>query len=212
MWSSERFSLPLSCFMRQISKLYFSIYVNVLLSDLAVWAPLCTHARAHAHTHTHTHAYFPLMQMGLRIKQQEINILWNIWPYPSHRVNSCEHINQIKLIFFFSPSHLGENIKNQRGLPWWYSGWGASCQCGGHGLDPWSGKIPHAKEQLSPWGTTTEPSSCNYWAHAPRARAPLQGKTPQWGASVLQKRQPPFAATRESLHCNEDPVQPKINK
>ena len=69
--------------------------------------------------------------MVLRIKQQEINILWNIWPYPSHRVNSCEHINQIKLIFFFSPSHLGENNKNQRGLRWWYSGWGSSRQCGG---------------------------------------------------------------------------------
>ena len=25
-----------------------------------------------------------------------------------------------------------------------------------HGFDPWSGKIPHAKEQLSPRTTTTE--------------------------------------------------------
>ena len=96
--------------------------------------------------------------MVLRIKQQEINILWNIWSYPSHRVNSCEHINQIKLIFFFSPSPLGENNKNQRGLRWWYSGWGSSRQCGGRGWDPWSGKIPHAWERLSPRGTTAEPS------------------------------------------------------
>ena len=28
---------------------------------------------------------------------------------------------------------------------------------GDTGLDPWSRKIPHASEQLSPWATTTEP-------------------------------------------------------
>ena len=27
----------------------------------------------------------------------------------------------------------------------------------GHGVEPWSGKIPHAAEQLSPCTTTTEP-------------------------------------------------------
>ena len=29
--------------------------------------------------------------------------------------------------------------------------------CKGHGFKPWSGKIPHAAEQLSPCATTTEP-------------------------------------------------------
>ena len=29
---------------------------------------------------------------------------------------------------------------------------------GEHGFDPWSGKIPHAAEQLSPYTTTTEPA------------------------------------------------------
>ena len=28
----------------------------------------------------------------------------------------------------------------------------------GHGFEPWSGKIPHAAEQLSPCTTTTEPA------------------------------------------------------
>ena len=28
----------------------------------------------------------------------------------------------------------------------------------GHGFEPWSGKIPHAAEQLSPCATTTEPA------------------------------------------------------
>ena len=43
---------------------------------------------------------------------------------------------------------------------------------GGHGFEPWSGKIPHDAEQLSPCATTTE-------AHAPRAREPRQEKPPQ---------------------------------
>ena len=29
---------------------------------------------------------------------------------------------------------------------------------GGHEFDPWSGKIPHAMEQLSPCPTATEPA------------------------------------------------------
>ena len=33
---------------------------------------------------------------------------------------------------------------------------------GDTGSDPWSGKIPHAAEQLSPQATTTEPVCCNY--------------------------------------------------
>ena len=44
------------------------------------------------------------------------------------------------------------------GLPWWRSGWESACQCRGHGFDPWSGRIPHAAEQLGPWATTTEPA------------------------------------------------------
>ena len=34
----------------------------------------------------------------------------------------------------------------------------SACQCRGHGFNPWSGKIPHAEEQLSPCTTTTEPA------------------------------------------------------
>ena len=43
------------------------------------------------------------------------------------------------------------------GLPWWCSGWESAFQCRGHGFKPWSGKIPHAAEQLGPWATITEP-------------------------------------------------------
>ena len=38
------------------------------------------------------------------------------------------------------------------------SGLESACQCRGHGFDTWSGKIPHAAEQLSPCTTTTEPA------------------------------------------------------
>ena len=48
--------------------------------------------------------------------------------------------------------------KHSLGLPWWRGGWESACQCRGHGFEPWSGKIPHATEQLSPWATTTEPA------------------------------------------------------
>ena len=47
------------------------------------------------------------------------------------------------------------------GLPWWSSGKESAFQCRGHGFDPWSGKIPHAVEQLSPSTTTTEPEHHN---------------------------------------------------
>ena len=43
------------------------------------------------------------------------------------------------------------------GLPWWRSGWESACQCGGHGFGPWSGRIPHAAEQLGLCAKTTEP-------------------------------------------------------
>ena len=43
------------------------------------------------------------------------------------------------------------SIKNeQEGLPWWCSGWESACRCRGHGFEPWSGRIPHAAEQLGP--------------------------------------------------------------
>ena len=44
----------------------------------------------------------------------------------------------------------GDIKDKQVGLPWWRSGWESACQCRGHGFEPWSGKIPHAAEQLGP--------------------------------------------------------------
>ena len=58
------------------------------------------------------------------------------------------------------------------GLAWWRRGWESARQCMGNGFKPWSRKIPHATEQLSPCATTTE-------ARVPRARAPQQEKPRQ---------------------------------
>ena len=64
--------------------------------------------------------------------------------------------------YHLSNSHLGTTKTTSKhlrlGLPWWRSGWESACQCRGHGFEPWSGKIPHAAEQLGPWATTTEPA------------------------------------------------------
>ena len=36
------------------------------------------------------------------------------------------------------------------------------------------------------WACSLEPTSHNYWAHMPRARAPQQEKLPQWEARAPQ--------------------------
>ena len=47
--------------------------------------------------------------------------------------------------------------KNEvRGLSWWPSGKESACQGRRHKFEPWSRKIPHAMEQLSPCARTTE--------------------------------------------------------
>ena len=46
---------------------------------------------------------------------------------------------------------------NDWGLSWWQSGRESTCQCRRQSFDPWSRKIPHITEQVSPWITTTEP-------------------------------------------------------
>ena len=81
--------------------------------------------------------------------------------------------------------------KNEIGLPWWRSGWESACQCRGHGFEPWSGKIPHAAEQLGPWATTTEPV---------RLEPVLRNKRGRDSESSAHRDEewPPLAATGES--------------
>ena len=82
------------------------------------------------------------------------------------------------------------------GFPWWLSGKESTCQCRRHGFSLWSGKIPHAEEQLSPcaaitepvlWSSETaipEPACCNYWS--------LRAVKPR-----LCNKRSPLAASRE---------------
>ena len=49
-------------------------------------------------------------------------------------------------------------IKSWRGLSWWLRVEEPTCQCRRHGFHPWSGKTPHAAEQLSPCTTIIEPA------------------------------------------------------
>ena len=75
--------------------------------------------------------------------------------------------------------------KRQRdGLPWWRSGYESACRGRGHGFEPWSGKIPHAADQLSPRATTTE-------AHVPQLLKPA--------------RLEPVLHSKRS-HCSEKPA------
>ena len=54
-------------------------------------------------------------------------------------------------------------------------------QCRGHRSDPWSGRIPHTREQLSSRAATTE-------AHMPKAQAPQQEKPLSCEAHAAQSR------------------------
>ena len=77
------------------------------------------------------------------------------------------------------------------GLPWWRSGWESACQCRGHRFEPWSGRIPHAVEQLGPWATTTEPA---------RREAVLRNKRGRDSERPAHREEgwPPLATTRGS--------------
>ena len=71
------------------------------------------------------------------------------FPCKKHYRESCslKWKNNLKLC---------EGIKISIGFPWWLKGKESACQCRRHGFNPWSGKFPHAVEQLSPQVTITE--------------------------------------------------------
>ena len=89
---------------------------------------------------------------------------------------------------------LGIRMALKRGLtgfPWWHSGWESACQCRGHGFKPWSGKIPHAAEQLGLWATIAEPARLEPVLHNKRGR---DNERP----THRDEEWPPLATTRES--------------
>ena len=93
----------------------------------------------------------------------------------------------------------------------WLSGKESACQCRRHGFDPWSGKIPHAPEQLSSCPTTAGGHNC--WRL--RALEPVLSskKSLWWDACSLQLESSPCSLQWErSPGSSEDPAQPKINE
>ena len=102
-----------------------------------------------------------------------------------------------------------------RGLPWGHSGRESSCQCRGRGFYPWSGKIPHASERLSPCTATTEPvlytpgattieSECASSQSPCTLEPTLRNKR---SPPVSTREQRPCAATREKPGSKEDPAE-----
>ena len=73
------------------------------------------------------------------------------------------------------------------------SGKECTCQCGGHGFDPWSGKIPHAFEQRSPCSATREGTTVR-------------------SLRIAAGEKPPSPQPEKTPQSNEDPAQPKINQ
>ena len=89
----------------------------------------------------------------------------------------CKMVTKIRLVNKSIISHsynffMVKTLKIYSWLPWWCNGLESTCQCRGHGFKPWSGKNPHAVEQLSLCATTTE-------ARTPRTHAPQQEKPMQ---------------------------------
>ena len=85
----------------------------------------------------------------------------------------------------------------------------------GHQFDPYSGKIPHASEQLSPCTTAADSRAFELQlteARVPRAHAPQQEKPSQWEAHTLQWRVAPARCIlRKQVCSNKDPPRPKKN-
>ena len=71
----------------------------------------------------------------------------------NHQQNANQNHNEI-------PPHTVNDLskRQQMGFPGGAMVENLPANAGGHGFEPWCGKIPHAAEQLGPWATTTEPA------------------------------------------------------
>jgi len=108
------------------------------------------------------------------------------------------------------------------GLPRWLSGKEFTCQCRGHRVHPWVGKIPHATgisacapQLLTLCSRAQEPQLLNLRATTPEARTP-RACAPRPEATVTRsphatmKSGPCSPQLEKNLCSNEDLAQPKI--
>ena len=93
------------------------------------------------------------------------------------------------------------DVKVVYGLPWWPSGIESAYQCRRCGFNPWSGKIPHAVEQLSPCTTTKacapELGRRNCWAHSPYSLCSIAREATTSGLCTATREEPPLTTIRE---------------
>ena len=128
-------------------------------------------------------------------------------PYPAERRNRNVELSSSPpppepdltiWLYYFALRHkfnkeCQTRYKELLGLPWWCSGWESACRCGGHGFEPWSGRIPYAAERLGPWATTAEPARLE-----PVLRK-MRGRDSERPAH-RDEEWPPLAAAGESPH------------
>ena len=82
-----------------------------------------------------------------------------LWSWPSEMGARSEARGRIEAKWEkLAPSGQERTKQNQKsGLSRWSSGQESAYHCRSHRFNPWSRKIPHASEQLSPYATTAEP-------------------------------------------------------
>ena len=90
-----------------------------------------------------------------------------------YRLNMFPHHSYLKILL---PSMIV--LGDETGFAQRLSGEESACQHRRQGFNPWSGKIPHALEQIipcitivepvlqNPGATTTEPRGCSYWSQS----------------------------------------------
>ena len=115
------------------------------------------------------------------LRSQNEELVWRIdwcFVYFGSLILASLFILQTRHYRFHIPVSLRK--RERGGLPWWRSGWESACQCRGHGFEPWSGKIPHAVEQLGPWATINwacASGACASQQERPRQR---EARAPRW--------------------------------
>ena len=123
--------------------------------------------------------------MEWEVEVSRYKLLYIEWRKNKVLLYSTENYIQYPMINYNGKEYLK---KECTGLPWWRSGWESACQCGGRGFGPWSGRIPHATERLSPWATIAEPARLEPVLRYGRGR---DGERP----AHRDEEWPPLAAT-----------------
>ena len=95
-------------------------------------------------------------------------------------------------------------------LNWYLSGKESTSRCRRHGLNPWSGKIPHTIERLRPWATILSLCSRTPEPQLPKPSCLRPGLCNR--RSHCNKPVHHNWRAEQSPHSNEDPAQPKTNK